>query len=57
VVWLVAPELATQSTTDVGGVDVVELRQLVRDCGSHSLNHDVKGGDCYDRCGVNEGPT
>jgi hypothetical protein len=57
VVWLVAPELATQSTTDVGGADVVELRQLVRDCGSHSLNHDVKGGDCYDRCGVNEGPT
>jgi hypothetical protein len=54
---LVAPEFATQSVTGVGEADVVELRQSVRDCGSHSPNHNVEGGDCCDRGDVNEGPT
>jgi hypothetical protein len=53
----VASESATQSVTDVGGADAVELRQPTRDCRSHSLNHDVEGGDCYDGGGVNEGST
>jgi hypothetical protein len=54
---LVALESATQSVTDVGGADAIELRQSARDCASHSLNHDVEGGDCCDGGGVNEGPT
>jgi hypothetical protein len=33
----------------------VELRQPARDYGSHSLNHDVEDGDCYDGGGVNKG--
>jgi hypothetical protein len=40
-----------------GGADAVELRQPVRDCGSHSSNHDVEGDDCCDGGAVNEGPT
>jgi hypothetical protein len=35
----------------------VELTQPARDCRSHSPNHDVEGGDCCDRGGVNEGRT
>jgi hypothetical protein len=60
VVWLVAPESATQSVTGVGGAGTVELKQPVRDCDSHTLNHGVEGDDC---CGGgrgeggNEGPT
>jgi hypothetical protein len=38
-------------------VGTVELRQPARDCGSHSPNHDVEGGDCCDGGSVNEGPT
>jgi hypothetical protein len=41
----------------VEGAGAVELRQPARDSGSHSPNHGVKGGDCYDGGGVNEGPT
>jgi hypothetical protein len=54
---LVAPEFATQLVTDVGGADAVKLRQLARDCESHSLNLGVEDGDCCDGGGVNEGPT
>jgi hypothetical protein len=54
---LVASEFATQSVTDVGGADVVELRQPTRDYGSHSPNHGVEGDDCCDGGDVNEGPT
>jgi hypothetical protein len=57
VVWLVAPESVTQSVTGVGGADAVELRQLVRDCGSHSPNHGVKGDDCCGGGRVNEEST
>jgi hypothetical protein len=57
VVWFVALESATQSVTGVGGAGAVELRQPVRDCGSHSLKHGVEGGDCCDGGCVNEGPT
>jgi hypothetical protein len=57
VVWLVVPESATQSVTGMGGADVVELRQPTRDCGSHSPNHSVEGGNCCDGGNVNEGPT
>jgi hypothetical protein len=55
VVCLVAPESATQSVTGVGGAGAVELRLPTRDCGSHSLNHDVEGGDCCGGGSVNEG--
>jgi hypothetical protein len=41
----------------VGGANAVEVRQSVRDCGSHSPNHGVEGGDCYGGGRVNEGPT
>jgi hypothetical protein len=54
---LVAPESATQSVTGMGGADVIEMRQLARDCGSHSLNYDVEGGDCFGGGRANEGPT
>jgi hypothetical protein len=57
VVCLVALKSATQSVTSMGGVDAVELRQLARDCGSHSLNHGIEGGNCCGRGDVNEGPT
>jgi hypothetical protein len=40
-----------------GGADVVELRQLTRDCGSHCPNHDVEGDDYCDGGNMNEGPT
>jgi hypothetical protein len=54
---LVASESATQSVTGVGGADAVELRQPMRDCGSHSPNHGIEGGDCCGGGRVNEGPT
>jgi hypothetical protein len=57
VVWLVEPESATQTVTGVGGVCVVELRQPMRDYGSHSPNHGIEGGDCCGGGSVNEGPT
>jgi hypothetical protein len=38
-------------------VDAIELRQPVRDYGSHSLNHDIEGGDCCGGGSVNEDPT
>jgi hypothetical protein len=38
-----------------GGADVVKMRQPVRDCGFHSMNHGVEGGDCCARGRVNEG--
>jgi hypothetical protein len=41
VVWLEAPESATQL---VAGVSSMVLKELVRDCGSHSPNHGVH--DC-----------
>jgi hypothetical protein len=49
VVWLVAPKSATQSVTGMGATGTVELRQSARDCRSHSLVHDVEGGDCCGR--------
>jgi hypothetical protein len=57
VVWLVVLESATQPVTDVRGAGAVELRQPVRDYGSHSLNHSTKCGDCCGGGRVNEGPT
>jgi hypothetical protein len=59
---LVALESATQPATRVGGVGAVELKQLVRDCGSHSSNHGVEGDDYCGggrgvRGGVKKGPT
>jgi hypothetical protein len=57
VTGVVVQESAIQSVTGVGGADVVELRQTARDCGSHSLNHNVEGGDCCGRGSVNEGST
>jgi hypothetical protein len=41
----------------VGGAGAVELRQPMRDYGSHSPNHNVKGSDCCDGGSVNECPT
>jgi hypothetical protein len=40
-----------------GGADAIELRQPARDCGSHSPNHGIEGGDCGGGGRVNEGPT
>jgi hypothetical protein len=57
VVWLMAPESATLSVMGMGEVGTIELKQPVRDCGSHSLNHSIEGGDCCDECSMNEGPT
>jgi hypothetical protein len=59
---LVALESATQPATRVGGAGAVELKQLVRDCGSHSSNHGVEGDDYCGggrgiRGGVKKGPT
>jgi hypothetical protein len=51
VVWLVAPESATQSVMSVGE------QKPSRDCGSHSPNHSVEGGDCCGGGRVNKGPT
>jgi hypothetical protein len=44
VVWLEAPELATQSVMGVGGVSSMVLKEPARDYGSHSPNHGVQ--DC-----------
>jgi hypothetical protein len=44
VVWLEAPELATQSVVDVGGVCSMVLKEPTRDCGFHSPDHGVQ--DC-----------
>jgi hypothetical protein len=41
VVWLEAPESAIQSVAGVGGVSSMELKELTRDCGSHSPYHSV----------------
>jgi hypothetical protein len=41
----------------VGGAGIVELRQLARDWGSHSPNHDIKDDDCCGKGRVNEGPA
>jgi hypothetical protein len=65
VVWLVAPESATSRSWAWGSRHrqaEIKLKQPTRDCGSHSLNHGVEDGDCYDggrgvRGGVNENPT
>jgi hypothetical protein len=55
-VWLVASESATQSVTNVRGAGAVELKELVRDCESHSANHDVEGGNCCgEACGTGRG--
>jgi hypothetical protein len=40
-----------------GGAGVIELRQQVRDYGSHSPNHSIKGSDCCGGGSMNEGPT
>jgi hypothetical protein len=45
------------SRSRVGRADVVELRQPTRDCGSHSSNHGVEGGDSCGGGSVNESPT
>jgi hypothetical protein len=37
VVWLDVLESATQSVTDVGGVNSMVLKEPSRDCGSHPL--------------------
>jgi hypothetical protein len=50
---LVTPE----SVTGMGVADIIELRQSVSACGSHSLNHGVKGGSCCGRGRLNEGST
>jgi hypothetical protein len=64
VVWLVTPEPTTQLVTGMAGAGALELKQLVRDYGSHSVNHNVESGNYYGgargrggRGGVNEGPT
>jgi hypothetical protein len=57
VVWLVALDSATQSVTGMGGAGVVELKQPLRDWGSHSLNHGIEDGDCCGGGKVNEGPA
>jgi hypothetical protein len=44
VVWLDAPESTTQLVAVVGGVSSMVLKELARDCGSHSRDHDVQ--DC-----------
>jgi hypothetical protein len=44
VVWLEAPESATQLVASVGGVNSMVLKEPARDCGSHSPDHDVQ--DC-----------
>jgi hypothetical protein len=54
---LVASMSTTQLITTVGGAGTAELRQTARDCGSHSPNHSVEGGDCCDGGDVNESPT
>jgi hypothetical protein len=54
---LVASESTTQLVTDVGGAGTVELRQPVRDWGSHSPNHNSEDSDCCDKGSRNEGPT
>jgi hypothetical protein len=46
----------------VGGAGTIELKQPVRDGGSHSLNHGIEDGDCCGRGrgargGMNEGTT
>jgi hypothetical protein len=65
-VWLVAPEPTTELVTGMVGAGALELKQLVRDYGSHSVNHSVESGNYYGgargrgrggRGGVNEGPT
>jgi hypothetical protein len=57
VVWLVALESATQSVMGVGGAGAIELRQPVRDWGSHSPNHGVEDGNYCGGGRVNEGPA
>jgi hypothetical protein len=44
-VWLVAVETATQSVTGVEGAGAIELKEPMRDCESHSVNHAIKGND------------
>jgi hypothetical protein len=44
VVWLEAPESATQSVAGVRGVSSMVLKEPMRDCGSHSPDYDVQ--DC-----------
>jgi hypothetical protein len=44
VVWLEAPESATQSVAGMGGVSSMVLKEPVRDYGSHSSDHGVQ--DC-----------
>jgi hypothetical protein len=65
-VWLVAVETATQSVTGVEGAGAIELKEPMRDCESHSVNHAIKGNDCCGRPrgrgrgargGMNGGPT
>jgi hypothetical protein len=45
VVWLEALESATPSVMGHGGVSSMVLKEPMRDCGSHSPDHDVQ--DCY----------
>jgi hypothetical protein len=42
VVWLKAPESATQSVTGVGGVSSMVQKEPTRDSGSHSPDHGVQ---------------
>jgi hypothetical protein len=51
-VWVEGPESATKSITNVGGVSFIVLKESVRDCGSHSPDHDVQDNNC---CGRAEG--
>jgi hypothetical protein len=44
VVWLEAPESATQSVTGMEGVSSIVLKELARYSGSHSLDHGIQ--DC-----------
>jgi hypothetical protein len=46
VVWLDAPESTTQSVIDGGGVSVIVLKELSRECWSHSPVHGVQDGGC-----------
>jgi hypothetical protein len=44
VVWLEAPESATQLVTSMGGVSSMVLKEPARGCGSHSPEHSTQ--DC-----------
>lgn len=49
VVWIKALESTTQSVMAAGGVKVIVLNELARDCWSHALARDIQdvwGNNC-----------